>query len=61
MNKLWTPNFAQENQAIKRQKLDAGKTRQVSLLLFIYMSFGILYVRCLLNAFFFHQTLDSQC
>ncbi|KAL8088210.1 protein TPX2 isoform X1 [Apium graveolens] len=29
MNKLWTPNFAQENQAIKRQKLDAGKTRQI--------------------------------
>ncbi|KAK1388873.1 Targeting protein for XKLP2 [Heracleum sosnowskyi] len=29
MTKLWTPNFAQENQAIKRQKLDAGKTRQI--------------------------------
>lgn len=28
-----TPNFAQENQAIKRQKLEEGKARQVGHLL----------------------------
>ncbi|XP_017254239.1 protein TPX2 isoform X1 [Daucus carota subsp. sativus] len=29
MNKLCTPNFAQENQPIKRQKLDAERSRQI--------------------------------
>lgn len=46
MNKLWTPNFAQENQAIKRQKLDAGKTRQVSSLYFTCQLAFSIYDAC---------------
>jgi hypothetical protein len=30
-NSVGTPNLAQDNQAIKRQKLEGGRTRQVNL------------------------------
>lgn len=43
-NTAGTPNLAQENQAIKRQKLEGGRSRQVieKLLLYFFVYFFIL-------------------
>lgn len=55
-----TPNFGQENQAIKRQKLEGGRSRQVKC-----YSFSFSYLSCFsglfhLNVYFFmFKIVDS--
>lgn len=69
-NPTATPNLAQEHQAIKRQKLDGGKTRQVTypsarlltllqlLLLLIVLMFNVIWNDFL---FFFFLFFSSKC
>lgn len=59
-----TPNLALENQAIKRQKLDGGRSRQVNPFFFLFSSVYLLHYYCfgelyLNSSFFFSVSLKN--
>ena len=52
-NSVGTPNLAQDNQAIKRQKLEGGRTRQVNVIQLLYLTIAVSLVCYNFKAFSF--------